>query len=297
MSTQMAGSKGRTAVLRAVLLGCLVATGLTATATAGAAPKIAFGSGSDGAIWTVAADGGGLKRLTSGPVDVGGPAWSHSRGTLAFQRGRGSVYYREVWLMRADGSNKRRLAYTGPSLSSGGKALAYSANGRMLAGGCKLPGQSNWAVTVLDLKTRTSRIVCRFGCENGVQSLTWSPDGRRIAATIEYGGGYGMLMIDVANARLVKELGGYASASWRADGKYVLCSFVRVGTPSVTYRLKPDGSRAGKLGKDQGFPVYSPDGSRYAFVSESGALMRANGDGAHVRTVYAGHYAGAPAWK
>jgi len=86
--------------------------------------------------------------------------------------------------MRAEGSNQRRFACSGPSLSTGALALDCSSNGRLLAGGCKLPGQSKWAVTVLDLKTGTSRIVCRYDCENGIQSLAWSPDGTYLLCSL-----------------------------------------------------------------------------------------------------------------
>ena len=293
------GSAARRSRLRGLtaLLACVLAIGLLAAATAAGAPRIAFTAGSDGHIWTVAADGSGLRQLTSGAVDVAGPAWSHGRGTIAYLRGSGSTYYREVWLMRADGGNKRRLAYSGPSLSNGSRALAYAAGGRYLAGGCKLPGQSRWAVTVLDLRTGKSRVVCRYQCENGVQSLSWSRDGRRLAATIEYGGGYGLLMIDVVGARLVKEYGDYASVSWRPDGRYLLAHLVRVGVSTVTYRLRPDGTRAGRLGAHQNYPVYAPDGARYAFVSDSGVLKLARGDGSGVKTVYHGKRVWQLAWK
>jgi len=65
----------------------------------------------------------------------------------------------------------------------------------------------------------------------------------------------------------------------------------------VTYRLKPDGAKAGRLGKNQSHPVHSPDGSQYAFVSENGVLKRADGDGTHVKTVCAAKRVWQPAWK
>ena len=194
-------------------------------APVGAAPRLAFAR--NGNIWTIAADGGGLKRLTSGSSYESAPAWSPGRGTIAYlSRLRASSSKHErLWVMRSDGSNRRRLAYVGPSLAGGSSALAYSPHGGLLAGGSKLGAQNEWAVTVLDLKARTSRIVYRYTSAGGVQSLTWSPDGAELVAAIEYGGAYGMVRIGVTHDRLIKTrgTGNVESASWRPDGKYLLC--------------------------------------------------------------------------
>jgi Tol biopolymer transport system component len=287
----------RRLIFTVMVAACTMMIVIGAPVAAGA-PRIAFVAGSQAQIWTIAADGSGPRQLTEGSVAVAGPAWSRDHKTIAYLRGSGSAaYYREVWVMRADGSDQHKLSYSGPSLSNGSRALAYSKNGRYLAGGCRLPGQGKWAVTVLDRKTGKSRIVCRFRCENGVQSLSWSRDGRRLAASIEYGGGYGMLMIDVPKARLVKEYGGYASVSWRPDGRYLLCHLVRVGESSVTCLLRPDGTKAGRLGTKQNEPTYSPDGTHYAFASNSGVLKVAESDGSNVKTVYRGKRVWQLAWK
>ena len=272
---------------------------------AGAAPRLAFAKNGD--IWTIAADGDGLKRLTSGSSYESAPAWSPGRGSLAYlSRPRASSSRRErLWVMRSDGANRRRLAYVGPSLAGGSSALAYSPHGGLLAGGAKLAAQNSWAVTVLDLKARTSRIVYRYDSADGVQSLTWSPDGAQLVATIEYGGTYGTVRVDVAHDRLIKMHGmsNVESASWRPDGKYLLCSRwfpIVSGGPYRTLLMRPDGTRVKTLGENQRFPVYSPHGSQYAFIKYVGGdtvLKRAAADGSGITTILAAKNIWNVAWR
>jgi len=299
------------------VLAVLVA--LLLPAIAGAAPRIAFAkyepSGKSSHIWTIAPDGSGLKRLTSGAAYDMAPAWSPGRGTIAFMRFDSGDPYKGaagLTLMRSDGSNVRRLVYEGPSLTSGTHALAYSPNGRLLAGGSKVTPEGEvwkWAVTVLDLKTRRSRIVCRYQSEGGIQSLSWSPNGRQLALTVEYGAGAGLLKVDVASGRLLKtHEGGYntGSVSWRPDGKYLLCSMFRApGSTDWTYLAKPDGTRVKKLGSGQGDPAYSPDGAHYAFVVRGRwgypcTIKSAHADGSDIKTILESsgkEYIGPPAWR
>jgi Tol biopolymer transport system component len=296
-----------------------------AAAAAGAQAKIAFVKTDAGAkyshLWTIAPDGTGLKRVTSASSNDLAPAWSPGRGTIAFIRSKsGRVYDRKaiVWLMRSDGSNQRQLTYTGPSMTSGSNALAFSPDGRYLAGGSSLPWHSDygvlWAVTILDLKTKKSRVAVRYYCQNGVQSLSWAPDSKRLVATIEYGGGYGLLRVNVTDHnRLVKDsgFGNVESASWRPDGKYLLCTrwFTDLSDgpdyPWRTLLLTPSGRTVRTLGESQHHAVYSPDGSQYAFLQlgswgEPSFLKVADGDGSNVTTIYrgaSGEQLASPAWK
>ena len=293
--------------LRRALLGVLVAAAacLLVVPCASGQAKLAFTR--DSHIWTVNPDGSGLKRLTSGAATDIAPAWSRSRGTIAFLRlmGKESNMRRSLWLMRADGSNLRRLAYSGPSLASGSTALAFSPNGRRLAGACTL-AQGEYGVTVLDLGTHRSRIIGRVSCEGGVISLSWSPNGTQLAVCVEYGGGAGMFRFDAGSSGLLQTYHDYAveSVSWSPDGDRLLCQVWRSdlpGYPTWTMLFKPDGTRVRTLAKQQSDPVYSPDGKRYAFVvlpdnSPSGVFI-ADADGTHVRKVCGGSGLWQPAWK
>ena len=112
------------------------------------------------AVWIVAANGSGVRRLTSG----GQPQWSPRAEVLAFVRARG------VFTIRADGSGERRVATldappaNAPRWSPDGSSLAVAA-GRSLI--------------TIDVSAGTSRrLASSFG---GVSDPAWSPDGRWIA--------------------------------------------------------------------------------------------------------------------
>ena len=279
--------------------------GLLVAADLSAASRLAFVK--DGDVWAVADDGAAVKQLTSGERNDFGPAWSANRRAIAFIREPSSTVYSpsRVWVMRSDGTNEHRLVYNGPSLANGSSALAYSPNGRLLAGGCRLAGQNKWAVTVLNLTTKKSRIVARYACENGITSITWKPDSSQLVATIEYGGGGGMLRVDVPHNRLIKNYGFNLadSASWRPDGKYLLCSVWAPSEPDYphyTRLLKMDGTTASTLGTNQSQPVYSPSGARYAFIEHQDTedlLQIAKADGTNIVTILTDAGLWAPAWR
>jgi Tol biopolymer transport system component len=217
-------------------------------------------------------------------------------------------------LMRPDGTNKRALRCTGPSLTSGSHRLAYSPNGRYLAGGTSLRTSNGygyrWAVTVVNLKTRQSHIVYRYNSENGVVSLTWSPDSSQLVANVEYGGGYGMFRISVATRRLIKsyKTANFASASWKPGTRMLLCTKWFASEPGAPWRTqlrRLDGTLIKTIGEGQADPVYSPDGSEYAFLvySDDGKNVRAkrpDSHGSNITSIYAGasdEGLGAPAWR
>ena len=291
----------------ALLAGLLtVAVSLLLVPCAGAQAMPAFVRNHH--IWTVNPDGSALKRLTSGAVLDYSPAWSRSRGTIAFQRAKGtSADSREsLWLMRSDGSNQRRLTYAGPSLASGSTALAFSPDGRQLAGACTI-AQGEYGVTVLDLGTHSSRIIGRVSCEEGLISLSWSPSSTHLAVCVEYGGGAGMFRFDAANGGLLQAYHDYAveSVSWSPDGDRLLCQVWRAdlpGYPTWTMLFKPDGTRVRTLARQQSDPAYSPDGKRYAFAATTpgglpDGVSTAQADGTHVRKVCGGSNICQLAWK
>jgi TolB protein len=61
------------------------------------------------AICAIKIDGTGFKELTGGPHFDVGPAFSPDGKLIAFGSDRGNPIFHDIWVMRADGSNKHRL--------------------------------------------------------------------------------------------------------------------------------------------------------------------------------------------
>jgi TolB protein len=115
----------------AVLAGAALCA---SAAAAGTAPdgRVVFASASGGQgkvrVWAMNANGGARHALTPTTVTAEGPALSHDGTHVAFVR-RGDIY-----VMRADGSQVRRLTYSSaiegaPAWSFDDRMLAYSRYG------------------------------------------------------------------------------------------------------------------------------------------------------------------------
>jgi Tol biopolymer transport system component len=135
--------------------------------------KIAFGS-RDG-IRVVNADGSGLRRLTGGRDTS--PTWSRDGQLIAYEHDRRNLdtgeTFSDVFLMRADGTGRRRLVKGGyPAWSPDGLRIAFT---REL---------DIWVVNADGRGQRRLRC-CRPG---GVNAVGWSPDSRYLV----YDGGSGL---------------------------------------------------------------------------------------------------------
>ena len=125
-------------------------------------------------IWLMNADGTAQRNLTADlPADEARrePAWSPDGQWIAFasSRNAGGVGRGSIWIMRADGTQKRRLTQspgTGfdlhPSWSSDGSRIAFA------RGGLAIATVATGAVTVLTFPGQLTDPV-------------WSPDGRHVA--------------------------------------------------------------------------------------------------------------------
>ena len=127
-------------------------------------------------IWRIDADGSNLRLLSE--VGAAGdymPSWSPDSANLVYQRDA------EVWIMQADGSNKRRLVYDtlpGPGeffFHSGG----FSPDGQSIALVGSRQGSSVSQLYLADSDGSNVRLLT--DALGRIAEVRWSPDGSQLA--------------------------------------------------------------------------------------------------------------------
>jgi Tol biopolymer transport system component len=174
----MKGKVGLRALQQMTVLGTLLlAAALPVHATfPGKNGRIAFILGPD--VYTMNADGGGVKQLTNlGPDDSAfWESWSPNGKQIVFNEYRSPDFLGQLWLMNADGSNQHvLLADTDvsderPSFTSDGSSVIFSR--------CMLPDIEPCALFQVEINTGAIRAVTHFNL--GVSDLSphYSSDNR-----------------------------------------------------------------------------------------------------------------------
>jgi TolB protein len=169
-------------------------------------------------IWRVRADGTGKQRVSRRGWIASQPAWSPDGKRLAYVRtweimvGGYPEQRSAIYLVRRDGTGTRRLhSGWGPAWSPDGRVIAFTYQGSSLAAirpdgrhfrqlrEDVAPGQAQFGpvgrrlvfidvpiggasvVRILDMRTGRLRAVPKDPSGEQPQSVTWTPDGRRLA--------------------------------------------------------------------------------------------------------------------
>ena len=291
------------AVLSALTAAC--AGGDDGPPPAAPTGTIVFTVNEDGwnSVWTMKADGTARARLTEAAppdTDAAGsatPAWSPSRDRIAFvstgETREESEAAREVWVMAADGGDRRRLTANQvpdfrPTWSPDAERLAFARD----------PGwgteQARGQIVVLELESGHESVLVDDAGKRELTFITdvaWSPDGERLAFTRSrvvdgaFRSAIYAIRADGGGERLVAEDAG--QPSWSPDGERLAFASTRdrfgetcfhdCAPSGEIYVSEADGSGARRITRDRasdGAPTWSPDGTKLLFVSDRSSPER-----------------------
>ncbi len=218
------------------------------------------------ALFVIPAGGGIERRLTHDAAYDGLPRFTPDGKRVVFTSGRSGTP--QLWEIGADGGRPRRLRSNQATeyqadVSPDGGRLAFLSN---------LDGPER--LMIQDLRSLVVRELVRHGGNAIFGNPHWSPDGRQIAFSSNWRIGHHIYVVDVATGqqrRISPLTSGGCEARFSRDGRKLV--YVSRGHMRPTSRLVEHDLASGEekvlvawpeLSYD---PVYSPDGSELAFVS------------------------------
>jgi TolB protein len=217
-------------------------------------------------VYLIPAAGGQERRLTDHPAQDGLPRFTHDGKNVLFTSERSGNW--QIWEVGVRGGEARRVranAHTEWQVDE-------SRDGRRLAFLSNLDGAEG--LFVMDRASGETRRLVRHGDNSILGNPHWSPDGRRIVFSSNWRIGHQIYLLDTQrsqDARLSPILGGGCEPRFSPDGRKVV--YVSRGHHGDESRLVEHDILSGKETVLVGWPalnydpVYSPDGSELAFVS------------------------------
>ncbi len=287
--------------------------------------KIVFSA--DGEIYIMNADGSQQTRLTDGDPNVEDcqPALSPDGTRIAFNSNRSGGNY-NIYVMDVDGTHVQKLTNatapeSSPAWSPDGSRIAYVLGHDLTVDGGAYFSSCGSEIYVVDADG-SNRVNLTEGA--GGSDPAWSPDGNQIAFSSYRTGNYEIFVMD-RDGKGVKQLTFSESAegdpAWSPDGKLIAyggdytlysgedCGFIHTGRdPSAgrgsnVYVMTVDGAHQVRLTTAAGSsdPVWSPSGTRIAFVRHKGDYAQiswTNADGSNQTNLTVdGSNKSSPSWS
>lgn len=204
-----------------------------------------------------------LWRLTEQVRDDYSPAWSPDRERIAFISERDSPddqIASEVYVMRSDGTEPRRVTNTGTATGS----PSWSPDGLRLAYASEVSGRAR--ISIIDVDGSDEQEITEGTHDD--YDPAWSPDGKRIAFVSNRLDTPTLWVMDAMGleSRRIGELEFVSRPTWSPDGEHLV---VTANRQVFVVDLDTEEERRVSLPEeDARHPVWSPDGTRIAYTSD-----------------------------
>jgi Tol biopolymer transport system component len=179
------------------------------------------------AIWVMDADGSDPVRLTGlvkgkflSLIGFRSPSWSPDGRRIAYSYSPNVKADRDVWVMNADGSNKRRLARTSGCAEVD---VDWNPRGGQLVATCVF-GWGTKDLRLMNADDGNVRTLLWSVAPKGAGAPEWSPDGRRIVFAESWPNWSEISVIDAANRSLVRLTNAKVLSTdpdWSPDGRRI----------------------------------------------------------------------------
>lgn len=239
------------------------------------------------AIYVMNADGSGVQRLSPADAADYSPAWSPRGDWIAFASGSGEAGAADLFVMKPDGSGRKRVIINGgwPSFAADGQSLYFHRQDK-----------DKWGIWRVNLDgTQLERI---SPAEIEAYTPRASADGKRLVAAVRRDGRRQIELLELSTGKwtpLTREAADHWNPSISADGTQVLYHKIAPDSPVPNVELWGAPPRTGlKLLRLAGsFPSFSPDGKRLALLGNGFAQLDVMSlDGSGRKTLYTGKVRG-----
>jgi Tol biopolymer transport system component len=230
-----------------------------------------------GTLYTMNADGSGVRKLIPERAFLGEPTWSPDASKIAFCIcAAGGIY-----VVDADGRRPRQLDGDGshsPAWSPGGRKIAYIAAAL---------DDYQGSVMVMNPDGTHKTVAASYDDQRAFLDPAWSPDGERLAFTATDAPDVGAHIVPylayVANYNTdeprvnVLSRAQARGADWSPDGRKILFTF------NGTVRVLDVRKQRTAFLHDGSDADWSPDGRRIAFVGRDRQMYTMTPNGSSVR--------------
>ena len=129
----------------------------------------------EGALFVIPSRGGTARRIAAGPGSAGNPAWSPDGKLIAYDYRRPGFSIREIWVAPVRGGKPRQVTKLGEVSAR----PAWSPDGRWLAFHSNAPSAQHYEVYSISVDGKQIRL--ETGSSSDTIDPAWSPNGQLVA--------------------------------------------------------------------------------------------------------------------